>query len=149
MGQEPTHARRQMTSTVAMGSSISPSAREVSPFCPTWSIGRGLSKDTALISRAVRQCPHHGYRPCLEEQSPAFPCGQRFLRVRRSRLSRARSGSFRLKARPLGGVIQFHHVPHVLLRCFPNYADIAARMILSSIRLTNTDFIAKADFNFG
>ena len=28
-----------------------------------------------------------------------------------------------------GGGIQFHHVAHVLLRCFLNHADVAAPMI--------------------
>jgi len=33
------------------------------------------------------------------------------------------------RSRLLDGVIQFHHVAHVLLRCLPNYADVASCMI--------------------
>jgi hypothetical protein len=41
-------------------------------------------------------------------------------------------------------VIQFHHVPHALLRRFPNCAHVAAHVVYSSGRWINTDLIAKA-----
>jgi hypothetical protein len=46
------------------------------------------------------------------------------------------------------GIIRFHHVPHVLLKYFPSYADGCAAHDLSSVRLINPDFVAKADFYF-
>lgn len=53
-----------------------------------------------------------------------------------------RSGSVRR-------MIQLHHDPHVLLRCLPNHADVAARMILFLTHLINSDFVAERDFYFG
>jgi len=46
------------------------------------------------------------------------------------------------------GLVRRRDVPHVLLSCFPNYADVAARD-LSSASLIKADFIAKADTYFG
>jgi len=42
----------------------------------------------------------------------------------------------------------YRHIPHVLLKRFPNYADVAVRMMWFSLRLSKADFIAKADFLF-
>jgi len=43
-------------------------------------------------------------------------------------------------------VIQVRDVLHVLLRCFPNCADVA--LDLASAGPMNSDFIAKPDFYF-